>query len=154
MTNMAKYDEEYQNAEAPKYGLIPAGKYQAWIEKAYIDYPEWSEHPQLKLECRIMSGDYHGKVLFVQQSFDPGFIQYLKATIEAMELDPEVKSASEIEDRCVEMLYRVMEIRVVHKPNKKDPSTPHVNCYVQRYIGMRDELMGADGDPELDELPF
>lgn len=151
MSTLGQYDKDYQDAEAPKFGMIPPGKYQAFIERAYIDYPAWSEHPQLKLECRIINGDYRSKVLFVQQSFDPGFIQYLKATIEAMELNPPVKSAAEIDDRCEEMLYRVMEIRVVHKPNKKDPSTPHVNCYVQRYIGMRDELMG---EGELDKLGF
>ena len=150
MTDLSQYDDDYEKAETKSYGDLPEGTYQAWVERAWIDTPEWAFHPELKLQCRVI-GERAGAVLFVQQSFDPEWIHHLKSTVATLNLEPPVTRASEVGERLEEMLYRVLTIKVVHKPSKKDPEKKFVNCYVQGFVGMKQELMG---EGELDDLGF
>jgi hypothetical protein len=150
-----QYDQDYEQAEAPSYGDVPAGTYQAWVERAWVDQSDWKDHPDFKLQCRITSADHKGNCIFPSQSFDPEYIKHLKGCINALELDPPITRPSEIRERLEDMLDRVLQIKVVHTKgkNREGEEVTYVNAYVQRFICMR-QVDAGGGQGSDDEIPF
>ena len=152
--DLSQYDDAWDEAETQTYGEVAPGNYSAWIERATIEFPEWSSHEQLSLQLRIIGGEYANQCVFVRQSFDPEYIHFVKSAVAAMQLDPPVKSAGEITSRLEDMLDRVMVVKVVHKPSKNDPEKMFINTYIQSFVGMKDELMQESSEAQLDKLGF
>jgi hypothetical protein len=154
--DLGQYDADFENAESPSFGDVPPGTYQAWVERAWIEKRDGAFHPDFKLQCRVVGGEFAGKCLFPSQSFGPDYIKYLKGCLASMDLEPPIKRASEIRHRLDDMLDRVLEIKVVHK--KGDDRT-FINYYVQRFIGWKDgggapaSAPAPSGAPN-DEIPF
>jgi hypothetical protein len=147
--DLTEYDDDYRNAEAPDMSTdeVPPGKYQAVVERAYIDGPnDYSPWHQLKLTCKIVSGPHAGRALFPGGTFNPEYIQYLKGTVSKMGLDPAPKTASDIQHALPDMIGRVLEIAVVSRKNNPEKR----NYYVNRFVQMADSV---DSDPGED-VPF
>jgi hypothetical protein len=145
--DLADYDDDFRDAPEPEnvFRDVPVGTYQAYVERATIEPPnQWSDHPRLKLVCKILSGEYQGAALFPDGSFDPEYIQYLKALTVKMGFD--FKSAGEIADSLDLMLDRVLEIAVVKR--KSDPTK--TNHYVNRFIRMLNDP-SDEPPPHTDE---
>jgi len=149
--NYEDLDESFTNAPDPEDGFrtVPPGTYQVYVDRATFDCPDWDpEYPQLKLTCKVVSGDFAGCAVFPSAGCNPEYIQYLKAILVKMGMDP-VPKPSEIEGRLEDMLNRVLEVAVV--ANKKKPEYPKV--YVNRFIRMMDEGESSQTNDD-DEIPF
>ena len=157
MEDLSQYDGDYESAVAPSFGDVPQGTYQAAIERATIEPSKFSNHPDFKLMCRIMSGKQQRKCLFIKQSFDPAKIKWLKATIASLDLEPRIERASEIRERLRDMTGRVLEIGVKHTPKDDGSGEVWVNCSVKQFVCWKDqaiEQMNASLDANGDEIPF
>lgn len=166
----AQYDDEWTRApddSGPPSGPVPPGTYQCAVDKVDLKDSQYDGHPQLTLRCKILNGPQTGRFCFPQGSFNPDAIvptrdgnkapiEFLKQMITRMELDPPVRSASELVARLAELLDRIIEVKVVR--NEKRPDYPRY--YVQRFVGMAPEREpGADFDeayppPIDDEIQF
>jgi len=147
------YDDALAGAELPENsgGKVPPGDYQAVITRAVIRDQEetFDEHPQLSLYCQIVEGAHKGRMLFVNNSFNPEHIRWLKLTLTRLGLDP-LPSASDIleGDAREGMLMRVVALTVA--VNKKKPQ--YTNTYLNRLLSAEFEgdLPGSDDK----EIPF
>jgi hypothetical protein len=145
---MAQYDEDFDNAETPESGFreVPSGTYQAYVDRAVFDTPQWSHYPVLQLTCKITSGEYAGCAVFPSASCDPEYIHYLKGMLVKLGFEQPPRP-SEIRGKLREMLDRVIEIYVAPKKEGKK----YANCYVNRFVGMRDI---EDNSAVDDGMPF
>jgi hypothetical protein len=145
--DLAEYDEAFDDAPMPGGGFrtVPNGTYQAVVERALVDHPEWSDYPRLSLTCNIINGDYSGCKLFPNQSFNPDYIHFLKGTLVKMGFDPPPRP-SEIRGCLASMYGRVLEIYVA----EKKPDQKYANVYVNSFVRMMDEPTGHNGS----DIPF
>lgn len=144
---LAEYDDAFDEAPMPEGGFRepPKGTYQAVVERAVVDHPEWADFPRLQLTCNIIVGDYSGCKLFPNQSFNPKYIQYLKGTLVKMGFDPPPRP-SEIRGRLEEMIGSVLELFVAAKKEGQK----YANVYVNGLVRAKGEPTGQDGD----DIPF
>ena len=153
---MEEYDEFFDKAEVPEDGFrdVPTGTYQAYVDRAVFDHPDWSDYPRLQLTCKIVAGEYSGCAVFPNANVNPKYIHFLKSMLIKLGLDPPPRP-SEISGYLKEMLNRVLEVYVA--PKKED--SKYANCYVNRFIRMMDNPSntGSGDEPpphDDEEMPF
>ena len=156
---LEQYDEAFADApepdDKPAGCPVPPGKYQVEIVRALVE-AGYDGLPQLSLHCKIIGPNQIGRYVFPSASFNAepcvqtkegmrAPIEFLKALVARLGMDPPITRASEIPGRLAEMIGRVLEVKVVANP--KAPDYPKV--YVQRYVSGPETPMVTE-----DELPF
>lgn len=150
------YDEAYDDADLPKGGDLPPGTYQAYVERAQIR-DGFDDHPQLSLQCRVLTEEYQGRVLFINNTFNPDLIKYLKQTLNRLEvgsIKPSELLATpepgQPNKALATLLDRVVEIAVVR--SKKNPA--YTNNYINRLV--MEQVESKHEAPPIDDadLPF
>jgi hypothetical protein len=166
---LTDYDKDFEDApedEGAPGGEVPPGTYQAYVMSARVVDNDYDGHPQLKLQCKIISGPCKGRVLFPQGSFNPeeviptksgpmAPIVFLKQMVSRLGLKVPITRASEIPGRLDEMLDRVLEVKVMERRGNSEKR----NYYVQRFVKKLDPHAPADAPDNPpphtdDEIPF
>jgi hypothetical protein len=141
---MEEFDKSFDDAEEPEDGFreVPEGTYQAYVDRAVFDQPDWADYRRLQLTCKIISGPYEGATVFPSANVNPDYIKYLKAMLIKMGMDP-VPRPSEILGRLPDMLNRILEVYVA----KKKEGSKYANCYVNRFVKMLGDRTSDDEPP-------
>jgi hypothetical protein len=145
-------DQEWNDAEPydgdGDYTPVPTGAYQAMVERAEVKGPdEWRDCPCLSLMLRIISdGPAKNKCVFPEASTDNQYLRTLKTWSGIFKLDPPPKTRMEMLNRCASLNMQVVNIRVVHRPDK--PKYPRI--YINSWVGWIDEMDGG-GPPPIED---
>lgn len=131
--DLAQFDEEFgqiEPAEKKEFEPIPNGKYQAKIDKVYLDRSKTSSNLMLKWELVIISGQYQGRRLFRNNMLaTKENISWLKTDLETAGVV--LERTSDLPNRLGDLLDVVLEVSV---RNRKEGDRDYQNVYLNKKL--------------------
>jgi hypothetical protein len=151
------YDDEWDEMETPEkkeHEPVPAGRYQAKIDKVYMDVAKNTGADQLCWELVIIAGKFKGKRLYKKNTLlTRENIRWLKDDLEKIEL--QISPISTLDEHLDEFLDIVVEIYVKNKAYQgKDYATPYINKRLDIEIPPDLNSDKDAGTGEVDDCPF
>jgi hypothetical protein len=132
-TDLAQFDEEFDQiepAEKKEFDPVPNGKYQAKIDKVYLDRSKTSNNLMLKWELVIISGKYAGRRLFRNNMIaTKENLSWLKTDLGTAGLT--IQKTSDLPNRLGELLDVVVEVSV---RNNKEGDRDYQNVYLNKKL--------------------
>jgi hypothetical protein len=81
--NLAAFDQEYEQAEAPNFDEVPDGKYQVRIEA--VRMAESQKHdPMIKWDLIVISGQFEGRHIFKNSVVTQASLPFVKGDLKTL----------------------------------------------------------------------
>jgi len=137
--NLAAFDEEYEQAEAPDFDEVPDGKYQVRIESVRLT--ESQKHdPMIKWDLLVISGQFEGRHIFKNSVITPASLPFVKGDLKT--LGVQLPKFSDLPHRLEELLDKRLQVT----KRTKDEFT---NVYFNRLLAIP-----AGGGLQGEPAPF
>ncbi|MFQ5647331.1 MAG: DUF669 domain-containing protein [bacterium] len=165
LEGLKAYDDEWDGMETPEkkeYEPIPNGKYQAVIDKAYMDEAKSSGADLLQLELVIIAGKFKKRRLFKKSTLlTRENLRWLKDDLKKIEVA--ITPISKLDEQLDKFIDVVVEVYV---KNKEYQGKDYPNVYFNKKLDIAipadlassegggaayEEVPGAGND---DECPF
>ncbi len=131
--DLAQFDEEFDQiepAEKKEFDPVPNGRYQAKIDKVYLDRSKTSSNLMLKWELVIISGQYQGRRLFRNNMLaTKENISWLKTDLATAGVV--LERTSNLPNRLGDLLDVVLEVSV---RNRKEGDRDYQNVYLNKKL--------------------
>lgn len=140
-TDLANQDQNYDTCEAMEkkpFEDVPSGRYQAYIDKLYLDRAKTSKRLLLKWELVIAVGPYQGRRLFRNNTLETqDNLRWLKTDLLAVGL--ELGKLSDLPEKLSSLIGVMLDINV---SIKGDGDQARTNVYINKRVD-RDNAVPA-----------
>jgi hypothetical protein len=139
--DLTSFDDEFSTAEAPEYGEVPDGNYQARIESVRLESSQKGV-PMIKFDLEVLSGSQAGRRIFKNSVITQASIPYVKGDLKTLGI--ELSKFSELSGRLEELLDVTLEVT---KRTRGD----YTNVYFNRRIRL---AAASNGEVPAGDMPF
>ena len=134
--NLAAFDEEYEQAEAPDFDEVPDGKYQVRIEAVRMAESQKGD-PMIKWDLIVISGQFEGRHIFKNSVITQASLPFVKGDLKTLGL--QLPKFSELPNHLEELLDKRLQVT----KKTKDEFT---NVYFNKLLAIPDGG-GLQGEP-------
>ncbi|MHB9129984.1 MAG: DUF669 domain-containing protein [Armatimonadota bacterium] len=131
--DLANQDDTYEKCEAVEkkaFDDVPSGRYQAFIDKLYLDRAKTSKRLLLKWELVIAVGPYQGRRLFRNNTLETqDNLRWLKTDLLAVGL--ELGKLSDLPEKLPGLIGVMVDINVAIKG---DGDQARTNVYINKRV--------------------
>lgn len=107
--DLASFDEDFAEAEAPDFDEVPDGKYQATINKAQLTTSR-NGNPMIKWDLIVISGKYEGRHIFKNAVITRASMPFIKGDLTKVGL--QLGKISELPNHLPDLLDKKVEVTV------------------------------------------
>jgi hypothetical protein len=139
-------------AESKSFESVPNGKYQVFVDKAYVNKSEKTGNDQLIWELVILAGPYKKRRLFHRNTLlTQDNVRWLLHDLQVAGVPP-ITTMNELHDRVKALLDVVLEVSV---RNKQLDDSSVANIYLNKRLTLEipADVRGSGGQ-EHDLTPF
>jgi hypothetical protein len=147
IADLAQLDDVYKDVEpAEKKELddVPPGRYQAFIDRAYLDRAKTSGRLMLKWELVIAIGDYKGRRLFRNNMVETADnMRWLKTDLQTAGVT--IEKLSDLPINLDSLINVMLDVTVSIKGKGDQAST---NVYINKRVDRSEETNSAANAPK------
>jgi len=139
LANMQHTWEESDPMEKKSFEDVPSGRYQAYIDKLYLDRAKTSRRLLLKWELVIAAGPYQGRRLFRNNTMEtPDNLRWLKTDLLSVGL--ELGQLADLPAKLPALIGVLLDINV---SIKGDGDQARTNVYINKRVDRDGALPAA-----------
>jgi len=140
-------------AESKSFDTVPNGKYQVYVDKAYVNKSEKTDNDQLVWELVILAGPHKRRRLFHRNTLvTQANTRWLLHDLQMAGVPP-ITKMNDLHDRVKALLDVVLEISVHNKQLDEKSVT---NIYLNKRLSLEipADVRSGSGGNEHDLTPF
>lgn len=139
LANMQQAWADSEPVEKKPFEDVPSGRYQAYIDKVYLDRAKTSRRLLLKWELVIAAGPYQGRRLFRNNTMETADnLRWLKTDLLAVGL--ELGNIADLPAKLPALIGLLLDINVAIKG---DGDQARTNVYINKRVERDDAMPGT-----------
>lgn len=142
--DLADFDDEFDDAEAPNFEEVPDGKFQVRVQRVELGTSQ-AGNPMLKWDLIVLSGQHAGRHIFKNSAITHKSLPFIKGDLQT--LGVQLPKFSDLPNHLDALLDQTLEVT-------KRTKGEFTNVYYNRQIDLPPGALEDDGSDLTGDAPF